>query len=163
VLGALLIATAAAASPEPERSGAADAPDAGSFATVARGGAPSAPDAPDAGSFATAAAASPKLGGRAAPGPGPSGPGGRRWRPAAPEGRGGGGEGAPGPWGDQTRAVMSMRGVSSVPSGVPSRVVRGSSPASTALFIDGVEVPLLFHMFIGPSVIHPDLVDSLAL
>jgi hypothetical protein len=84
-------------------------------------------------------------------------------RPSAGELREGELEEVPGTMGDPIRAVLAMPGVSTIHSGISYPVVRGSSPASTALFIDGVQVPLLFHLFVGPSVIHPDLIDSLEL
>ncbi|MGC4116230.1 MAG: TonB family protein [Myxococcales bacterium] len=67
----------------------------------------------------------------------------------------------PGTMGDPFRVVMLMPGVSGVLSGVAYPVVRGSSPASTGYFLDGVRVPLLFHLFLGPAVIHPDLIGGL--
>jgi TonB family protein len=62
--------------------------------------------------------------------------------------------------GDPLRAVMLMPGVSSVLSGLAYPVVRGTDPSATGYFIDGIRVPLLFHLGLGPSVVHPELVDS---
>jgi TonB family protein len=67
----------------------------------------------------------------------------------------------PGTMGDPFRVVMLMPGVSSVLSGVAYPVVRGASPASTGYFLDGIRVPLLFHEFLGPAVVHPDFIDGL--
>ncbi|MBI3185854.1 MAG: TonB family protein [Myxococcales bacterium] len=67
----------------------------------------------------------------------------------------------PGTMGDPFRVVMLMPGVGGVASGVAYPVVRGAQPAETGYFIDGVRVPLLFHLFLGPSVLHPDLVESI--
>ncbi len=67
----------------------------------------------------------------------------------------------PGTMGDPFRVVMLLPGVSSVLSGVAYPVVRGASPASTGYFLDGIRVPLLFHLFLGPAVIHPDFIDGL--
>jgi len=173
VICALLIATAAAASPEPEGGGVAEAPDAGIAVTGAAtpeltGRAADVAEAPDAGIVVTGAATPERTRGGVAEVPGPPDAGAfvtvvRGERPVLTELRGEELQEVPGAMGDPIRAVMSMPGVSSIHSGVSYPVVRGSSPASTALFIDGVQVPLLFHMFVGPSVIHPDLVDSLAL
>lgn len=66
-----------------------------------------------------------------------------------------------GTMGDPLRAIMLMPGVGSVFSGVAYPVVRGSEPAGTGYYLDGVPVPLLFHLFVGPSVVHPDFIDSL--
>jgi hypothetical protein len=39
-------------------------------------------------------------------------------------------------------------------------VVRGAAPGNTGYFLDGVRVPILFHVAIGPSVIHPYFIDQ---
>lgn len=67
----------------------------------------------------------------------------------------------PGTMGDPFRVVTLMPGVSVVASGVAFPVVRGSQPAESGYFVDGVRVPLLFHLFLGPSVLHPDLIESI--
>ncbi len=67
----------------------------------------------------------------------------------------------PGTMGDPFRVVMLMPGVGSVASGLGYPVVRGASPASTAYLLDGVRVPILYHLFLGPAVIHPDFIDGL--
>lgn len=67
----------------------------------------------------------------------------------------------PGTWGDPFRVIMLMPGVSAPVSGLSYPVVRGSGPASTGYFLDGVRVPQLFHVFLGPAVIHPDFLDGI--
>lgn len=67
----------------------------------------------------------------------------------------------PGTMGDPFRVVMLLPGVGSVMSGVAYPVVRGSQPASTGYFLDGIRVPILFHLFLGPAVIHPDFLDAI--
>ncbi len=67
----------------------------------------------------------------------------------------------PGTMGDPFRVVMLMPGVGSMLSGVAYPVVRGSQPASTGYFLDGIRVPILFHLFLGPAVIHPDFIDTI--
>jgi TonB family protein len=69
----------------------------------------------------------------------------------------------PGTFGDPLRAVESQPGVVPIVSGVPSFFIRGAPPANVGFFIDGVDVPLLYHAFLGPSVIHPGLIDSVDL
>src|SRR5690349_20503214 len=63
----------------------------------------------------------------------------------------------PGSFGDPLRSVESEPGVTPIVSGLPYFFVRGAPPASVGYFIDGVDVPLLFHAYFGPSVIHPAL------
>ncbi len=67
----------------------------------------------------------------------------------------------PGTMGDPFRVVMLMPGVASIASGVSYPVVRGSQPAATGYFIDGVRVPMLYHLLLGPAVVHPDFVDTI--
>jgi TonB family protein len=67
----------------------------------------------------------------------------------------------PGTMGDPFRVVMLLPGVGSMLSGVAYPVVRGSQPASTGYFLDGIRVPILFHLFLGPAVIHPDFLDAI--
>ncbi|MFP2927227.1 TonB-dependent receptor domain-containing protein [Pyxidicoccus sp. 3LG] len=67
----------------------------------------------------------------------------------------------PGTMGDPFRVVMLLPGVGSMLSGVAYPVVRGSQPASTGYFLDGIRVPILFHLFLGPAVIHPDFIDAI--
>jgi len=67
----------------------------------------------------------------------------------------------PGTMGDPFRVVMLLPGVASILSGVAYPVVRGSQPASTGYFIDGIRVPVLFHLFLGPAVVHPDFIDAI--
>jgi TonB family protein len=69
----------------------------------------------------------------------------------------------PGTFGDPLRAVEAQPGVVPIVSGLPQFFVRGAPPANVGFFIDGIEVPLLYHAFFGPSVLHPALVDSVTL
>lgn len=69
----------------------------------------------------------------------------------------------PGAFGDPFRAVETLPGVTPLASGVPYFFVRGAPPGNVGYFIDGIRVPLLFHLGLGPSVIHPALVDHVDL
>lgn len=68
----------------------------------------------------------------------------------------------PGAFGDPFRAIESMPGVVPVFSGVPYFYVRGAPPSSNGFVIDGVTIPLLFHLGAGPSVLAPGLVDEVS-
>jgi hypothetical protein len=65
----------------------------------------------------------------------------------------------PGAFGDAFRAIDMMPGVTPIFSGVPFFFVRGAPPGNTGYFLDDVKVPLLFHLALGPSVVHPSLID----
>ncbi len=67
----------------------------------------------------------------------------------------------PGAFGDAFRAIETFPGVTPIASGVPFFFVRGAPPGDTGYFLDGIRLPLLFHVGVGPSVIQPGLVDRL--
>jgi hypothetical protein len=66
----------------------------------------------------------------------------------------------PGTRGDPFAVVKSLPGASQVAGFLPYVVVRGAAPGNTGYYLDGVRVPLLFHVAAGPSVIHPYFVDA---
>lgn len=65
----------------------------------------------------------------------------------------------PGTFGDPFKVIQVLPGVTQVMSLLPLPVVRGSSPGNTGFFLDESRLPLLFHLFGGPSVVHPEFVD----
>lgn len=65
----------------------------------------------------------------------------------------------PGAFGDAFRAVEILPGVTPIVSGLPFFFVRGAPPGNNGYFLDGVRVPLLYHVGLGPSVVHPGLVQ----
>ncbi len=64
---------------------------------------------------------------------------------------------------DPLRSVEVLPGVSPILTGLPLFFVRGAPPGNVGYFIDGVRVPLLYHGFLGPSVIHPAFIDQIEL
>jgi hypothetical protein len=69
----------------------------------------------------------------------------------------------PGAFGDPLRAIDSLPGVVPTISGLPVFFIRGAPPASVGYVVDGVEVPLLYHAFLGPSVLHPGSLSGVVL
>jgi len=69
----------------------------------------------------------------------------------------------PGAFGDPFRAIEMMPGVTPIVSGIPYFYIRGAPPGNVGYFLDGVRVPYLFHVALGPSVIHPGMVDRVDL
>ena len=69
----------------------------------------------------------------------------------------------PGAFADPFRVVEVLPGVAPVLSGIPYFYVRGAPPGDVGYLIDGIPVPLLFHVGAGPSVIAPALVDRVDL
>jgi TonB-dependent Receptor Plug Domain/Gram-negative bacterial TonB protein C-terminal len=69
----------------------------------------------------------------------------------------------PGAFGDPFRAIEMLPGVTPIVSGLPYFYVRGAPPGNVGYFLDGVRVPYLYHVALGPSVIHPGMVERVDL
>jgi hypothetical protein len=69
----------------------------------------------------------------------------------------------PGTFGDPFRAIELLPGVTPIISGLPYFYVRGAPPGNVGYYLDGVRVPYLYHVAIGPSVVHPGMIDSVEL
>ena len=65
----------------------------------------------------------------------------------------------PGAFGDPFRAIEALPGVVPLTSGLPYFYIRGAPPNNNGYYVDGIRVPLLFHVGIGQGVIHPALID----
>jgi hypothetical protein len=65
----------------------------------------------------------------------------------------------PGAFGDAFRAIDALPGGAPINSGIPYLFLRGAPPGNSGYFIDGIRVPLLYHVAFGPSVIAPRLID----
>jgi hypothetical protein len=68
----------------------------------------------------------------------------------------------PGSFGDPLRALESSPGVTPIFSGVPFFFVRGAPPGNVGFYLDGVRLPLLYHAVVGPSVIHPGIIERVS-
>ena len=68
----------------------------------------------------------------------------------------------PGALGDPFRTIESLPGVATVAWPAPIYAIRGANPGNTGYFLDDLPVPLLFHLLLGPAVIHPALFDGMA-
>jgi TonB family protein len=69
----------------------------------------------------------------------------------------------PGAFGDPFRAIEILPGVTPIISGLPYFYIRGAPPGDAGYFLDGVRVPYLFHVGLGPSIVHPALIDRVDL
>ena len=65
----------------------------------------------------------------------------------------------PGTLGDPVRAVQNLPGVARSPLDSGWLLVRGGDPEDTGLYMDGVRVPLVYHLMGLTSVVHPAMVD----
>ena len=68
----------------------------------------------------------------------------------------------PGTLGDPLRAVANLPGTQRSPLDTGWLLVRGADPLHTTVSIDGVRVPLVYHVGGYTSVIHPAFVDAVA-
>jgi len=67
----------------------------------------------------------------------------------------------PGTFGDPVRVVENLPGLSRVPGGLGGAlIIRGANPADSGLYVDGVEVPLIYHFGGLTSVINPNFLDA---
>ena len=67
----------------------------------------------------------------------------------------------PGTMGDAVRVLHNLPGVARSAFLGGQMVVRGAAPSETLSYMDGVEIPLLFHFMGGPSVINPEFIDRI--
>src|SRR6185503_6973428 len=67
----------------------------------------------------------------------------------------------PGAFGDPIRPVEALPGVAPTASGLPYFYLRGAPPANSGYFIDGIPVPLLFHIGPGASIVSPGAVERI--
>ncbi len=69
----------------------------------------------------------------------------------------------PGTFGDPIRALQTLPGMQRAPFGLGLLLIRGSNPDDSGVFVDGHEVPALFHFLGGPSVFNAEMLDSIDL
>jgi TonB family protein len=67
----------------------------------------------------------------------------------------------PGTQGDTLKVLQNFPGVARTPFGVGLLVVRGSAPQDTKVYLDGIEIPLLFHFGGITSVVSSDVIGGL--
>lgn len=67
---------------------------------------------------------------------------------------------APGTFGDPFRVVEALPGTVPIYTGIPYVYARGAAPAGNIYVWDDIPLPQLFHVALGPAVIHPRLVGS---
>lgn len=66
----------------------------------------------------------------------------------------------PGSLGDPVRALLTQPGFARAPFEAGWLIVRGGDPDDTGLYLDGVRIPLLYHMGGFTSIVHPELTES---
>jgi TonB family protein len=66
----------------------------------------------------------------------------------------------PGTFGDPVRVIQSLPGAARGPFGSGALIVRGANPEDSRVYVDGVEVPLVYHLGGIVSVINADLIEA---
>ncbi len=67
----------------------------------------------------------------------------------------------PGTQGDVLKVIQDFPGVARAPFGLGLLIVRGSAPQDTVVYMDGVQIPLLFHFLALTAVINSDVISGL--
>ncbi len=67
----------------------------------------------------------------------------------------------PGTNGDALRSIQSLPGVARPPPFSGQLIVRGSAPLDTIIFVEGVEVPLVYHFGGLSSVVPTEMIDEI--
>lgn len=66
----------------------------------------------------------------------------------------------PGTFGDPVRVIQNLPGAARGPFGLGLLVIRGANPEDSNVYVDGVEVPIIYHLGGYRSVINADLISS---
>jgi TonB family protein len=68
---------------------------------------------------------------------------------------------APGTFGDPLHIITDLPGVARSPFDLGFLVVRGADPEDTDFYLDGLQVPLIYHFGGGPAVVNPEFLDKI--
>ncbi len=66
----------------------------------------------------------------------------------------------PGTFGDPVRVIQNLPGAARAPLGSGLLIIRGANPEDSGVYIDGIRVPLIYHLGGYSSVINADLVEA---
>jgi TonB family protein len=66
----------------------------------------------------------------------------------------------PGTFGDPVRVVQTLPGAARTPFGTGLLVIRGADPEDSGVYIDGIRVPIIYHLTGTTSVLSPDLISA---
>ncbi len=67
----------------------------------------------------------------------------------------------PGTFGDPLRVLQSLPGVARTPFGLGLLVIRGAAPGDSGIYVEGHQIPILYHFLGGPSVLTPRLISDI--
>jgi len=66
----------------------------------------------------------------------------------------------PGTFGDPVRVIQSLPGAARSPFGSGFLIIRGANPEDSAVYVDGIRVPLIYHLGGLVSILNADLIDT---
>jgi len=66
----------------------------------------------------------------------------------------------PGTFGDPVRVIQNLPGAARGPFGTGMLVIRGANPEDSNVYVDGIEVPLIYHLGGYRSVLNADMISS---
>ena len=66
----------------------------------------------------------------------------------------------PGTFGDPLKVIQTLPGAARTPFGTGFLIIRGADPEDSGVYIDGIRVPIIYHLTGTTSILSPDLVDS---
>ncbi len=66
----------------------------------------------------------------------------------------------PGTFGDPVRVIQNLPGAARSPFGTAALIIRGSNPEDSAVYIDGIRVPFIYHLGGYASILNSDLVET---
>lgn len=66
----------------------------------------------------------------------------------------------PGTFGDPVRIIQTLPGVAKAPFGSGLLIIRGSNPEDSGVYVDGVRIPLIYHLTGTSSVLAPNIMEN---
>lgn len=66
----------------------------------------------------------------------------------------------PGTFGDPLRVIQTLPGAARTPFGTGLLVIRGADPEDSGVYVDGIRVPIIYHLTGTTSILSPDLIES---
>lgn len=66
----------------------------------------------------------------------------------------------PGSFGDPVKVIQTLPGAARSPFGTGLLIIRGANPEDSAVYVDGIRIPIVYHLTGTTSVLSPDVVNS---
>ncbi len=66
----------------------------------------------------------------------------------------------PGTFGDPVKVIQTLPGAARSPFGTGLLIIRGANPEDSAVYVDGVRIPIVYHLTGTTSVLSPEIVQA---